>query len=157
MGTVKRIGGIALVTLVALLGLAGCENEKDRLLEAVDGMVYLYITAKVEGNDDVLNDVLVEDAKGILKPGRHAYPGDAEKMGERYYIKRFDHLLEEGEILYYVKFYRPSTGKLDYYNVKAVHTDEGWRISRNRSVDAAVMKEAIGENEGTIVHEYVRE
>lgn len=148
---------MALVLMAVCLGgiitilLQPSQEEKD--LEMMDGMIYQYIVAKVEGNDDVLADLLAPDAQAILEPGRHAFPGDAERMGERYKIIRYDDHYAEGGVLYETWFYRPSTDRINKYNIVVENTDEGWVISDISSIDEEIMQQVIGAEEGTVVHD----
>lgn len=147
---------IALFALVLLLfgGMVYKFVNETAEKRELDGMVYSFIVGKVEGNDDLLADLLTEKAQGIIVPGRHAYPGAAKEMGERYEIVRYDARFAEGVVLYDVKFYRPSTERTDVYTVVVVNTDKGWRIAKNSSADNAVIQLEMKTQKGVTVHEY---
>lgn len=153
----KRLG----VGLASLMGLVAAVLLFSALFffsqsryEPIDEKVEIFIEGKVEGNDDLLASVLSEKAEGIIKPGRHAYPGDFQKMGERYQVTRFSHLYKEGVMIYRVVFYRPSTGKLDRYNVLVLNKKEGWEIVKNSDVDEAWLVNELEGLPGEVVHRY---
>ena len=151
---INVLAGLILAGILYFLSACGISSEQRQTMEEVDGMVYTFIVAKVEGNDDLLDQELTEDAKGILEAGRHPFPGAAEKMGNRYEIIRFDDMYKEGALVYEVTFYRPSTNQLNRYNVLVINGNEGWRIASNSSVDEIVMQEMIAKEKGTVVHAY---
>lgn len=152
-----------LLIILGVILLTGCgqylSNKDKQEIRAIDGMVYTFIVGKVEGNDDLLKEVLAPDAQEILKPGRHAYPDNAIEMGDRFMIKRYQDDFHEGMMVYEVRFYRPNTGKDSYYIIPVVNTDEGWRIGSNTSYPSEYLKmiklDKNGEPvEGIEVHEY---
>lgn len=149
----KRIGAV-LILFAALAVLSACNTstKENPDIQRVDGMVYSFIVGKVEGNDDLLASVLTKNAQGIIQKGRHAYPGDAEIMGEQYEIVRYSNEYENGALFYDVKFFRPSTGKISHYNVMVVNTPGGWLVAENSSVDEALMTVAKKDEEGKVVH-----
>lgn len=134
--------------------LSGCEPGEQKEMEKLDGLVYTFIVGKVEANDDLLAQVLVDDAEGIIKAGRHDFPGAADKMDDRYGIKRYGNSYNEGYVFYEIEFYRPHTQKISAYNVMVVNTEDGWLISKNSSLDRMILESGtIGDN-GTVVHKY---
>lgn len=154
----KKILAVAL-GVILLAGCAEFSKEDQKQIEAVDGMVYSFIVGKVEGNDDLLGQVLASNARGILQPGRHAYPGAAEEMGDRYEIKRYHHNYHQGLLVYRTKFFRPSTGKMDHYNVIVQNGENGWRVANNGSGHDSFMRRAtVGPDgkkvEPVVVHEW---
>lgn len=126
-----------LLSVLGVMLLAGCGDtltkQEQNEIQQIDGMIYTYIVGKVEGNDDLLAEVLTPDAQGILVEGRHPYPGNAKEMGERYSITRYEHQFHEGVMTYEVKFYRPNTGKTSYYILPVINTENGWLIASNTS------------------------
>lgn len=148
------LGAIVLLAAAVLLVGCGKSAEENKTLKAIDGMVYSFIVGKVEGNDDLLAAVLTEEAKGILQEGRHAYPGAAEVMAERYEITRWTNEYENGAVYYKVRFFRPSTGKTNIYNVLVIQTEEGWRIADNSSTDSVVMALGMKEEKGKVIHKW---
>ena len=128
--------------------------QVERDMQKIDGLVYTFIVGKVEGNDDLLATILTDEAQGILKPGRHAYPGDMEKVGDQYEIMRWDGRHHEGAMIYEVKFLRPSTGKVDLYNVLVLKTEDGWKIAKNSSVDNLLIETIKRESDGLLIHEF---
>lgn len=152
------IAAASLLGFAASLGLVySLKTFIDQRYEPIDGMVYTFIVGKVEGNDDLLASVLSEDAQGIIKPGRHAFPGAAEEMGERYEIVRYPHLYKKGIMIYEIAFYRPPTGQLDFYNVMVLKKAGGWRIAKNSSFDEQWMLDEIAKEKGKIIHRYREE
>lgn len=151
---VTLLATLIMAAIIFLLAGCGVPKEQQKATEAVDGMIYSFIVAKVEGNDDLLDQLLTKQAKGILEAGRHPYPGAAEKMGQRYEIIRYDGLYKDGGLVYEVLFYRPSTATLSKYNVLVINTPAGWRITSNSSVDEMIMEEMIANEKGTVVHAY---
>lgn len=151
----KKVALLLMGITVAIL-MSGCEGGKKELQE-IDGLVYTFIVGKVEANDDLLSEVLVDDAEGILKAGRHEFPGAADKMGERYSIKRYSKSYKEGYLFYEIEFYRPHTNRVGSYNVLVVNTEDGWLIADNSSLDRSVLESGTIGDEGTLVHEYKRQ
>ena len=151
--TALYISIIATVLVGSLLFAALAWNEESRK-EEVDGMVYTFMVAKVEGNDDLLADLLLEEAQGILKPGRHAFPGAAEEMGQRYEIIRYENEYENGAMFYELKFFRPSTNFINRYDVMVINTPDGWRIAEIGSIDKEIMQAGKKDEEGRVIHEY---
>lgn len=144
---------VAVTLIIGIVTPAIIHNaEQNRNIEAVDGLIYTYIVGKVEGNDDLLASILTEEAQGIIKPGRHAFPGAAEDMGERYGIIRYDHDYGEGVLYYRVEFHRPYTGQNDFFNVVVLNTPIGWKIAKNSSIDEYIMKEIVAGQKGEVVH-----
>lgn len=154
---IKLIGMAAAAILggAAALGLTvGINQLIEQRYEPIDGLVYSFIVGKVEGNDDLLASILSDDAEDIIKPGRHAYPGDAEKMGERYEIKRYPHLYRDGVMIYEITFYRPSAQEKDHYNVLILRSGGVWQVAKNSTADEMVIQNEIAENEGKVIHNY---
>lgn len=144
---------LAFLILMALL-IFFANHWEEKELQSLDGMAYTFIVGKVEGNDDLLDGLLLEKAKGILKEGRHAFPGAAEEMGERYKIVRYDSEFQSGFVYYEIAFYRPSTNQTDYYNVVMMNTEKGWRIAENTSSNNYHFQLLKEKNSGTVVHKW---
>mgnify|MGYP001242960364 CR=1 FL=1 len=88
------------------------KREKD--LEAADRVVYEWIAAQVEIDEDRLRKVVTSEAvksdegDDLLESGEHAFPGDEEEMGERYLIERYDKYYGDGKLFYRVEYYFPN-------------------------------------------------
>lgn len=152
------IAGAGILLLLIVLAVVPLYEkwEQSKEIDAVDGLVYTFIVGKVEGNDDLLASILTKKAQGIIVPGRHAFPGAADEMGDRYSIVRYERQYENNILLYRVEFYRPYTDKVDFYNVVVVNKGEGWKIAKNSSIDNQVMAQMIAEEEAVVVHEWER-
>ncbi|PRX40917.1 hypothetical protein CLV97_110109 [Planifilum fimeticola] len=112
------------------------KREKD--LEAADQIVYEWIAARVEADDDrqskvMFKEEIKKDIKyNIIKPGRHEFPGAEEKMGERYLIERYDKYYEDGKLFYRIKYYHPNNDKT-YVDYLLVEKEDGKWKATNRS------------------------
>lgn len=132
-------------------------SQKNDDLNNADKAVYEYITASVEGNDQLFKKVLVPRAQRTLQKGYFAHPGLAKKMGNRYVIKRFPNHLDENKLYYYIEFYHAVNDKYYAENLLMVKEKNGnWKSTTLGGIPAKEMKNAIAghENEGLLVHTY---
>ena len=132
------------------------EKKKPTEVEKADAAVYKYIVASVEADDDLRKTVLVNREHDLLTEGSHLYPDTANKMGERYTIKRFDYYKDINRIYYYIEYYHP-TNQLKYAkNLLMVKEKGHWKSSSLPGIPSGQMKAAIAghESEGILVHDY---
>ncbi|MED4116575.1 hypothetical protein P4661_27445 [Priestia megaterium] len=132
------------------------ENKKPTEVERADKAVYTWIVSAVEGDDRLRKTVLVKYDQDLLEIGKPLYPNTLKDMGERYTIKRFDHLKESDRIYYYIEYYHP-TNQLKYAkNLLMVKEDGYWKSSSLNGIPSGAMKAAIAgyEDQGVLVHEY---
>jgi hypothetical protein len=122
-----------------------------------DKAVYNFIAASVEADHDLRKTVVVASDHAILANGRHLFPGDAEVMGDRYTIKRFDHEISEGKIYYYIDYYFPQNKRSYAMYLMMIQGDDGkWRSSSLTGISNLEMSAVIDghEDEGVLVHHY---
>jgi hypothetical protein len=132
-------------------------SQKNAELKNADKAVYEYITASVEGNDQLFKKVLLPSAQGALQAGYYAHPGLAKKMGNRYLIKRFPNHLDEKKLYYRIEFYHAINEKYYAQNLLMIKEKNGhWKSTTLGGISAREMKNAIAghENEGVLVHTY---
>lgn len=133
------------------------EKQEPTDVQKADKAVYDFIVASVEADHDLRKTVVTAKDHDILESGRHLYPGTAKKMGERYTIKRFDHLLKSGKLYYYIEYYSPEN-KTDYaMNLLMIKEKDGkWRSSSLTGIPGEEMRVSISdyEEKGVLVHQY---
>jgi len=152
----KKLIYAVVITIAATL-LFGFIILTPKTVKESDKAVYNFIKASVEADHDLRRSVITKEDQDILEKGVHLYPGDAKKMGERYMIKRFDHLKGQDKIYYYIEYYFPNN-KRDYaMNLLMEKGSDGkWRSSSLTGIDSDEMRAAIAgqEDKGVIVHKY---
>lgn len=124
--------------------------------EKADEAVYKFIVGTVEADDDLRKTVVSNLDHDILEPNHHAFPGDAEIMGERYTIKRFNISDKQNKFYYYIEYFYPS-GNRDYaMNLRVIKEDGEWKSDSLVGIPSGAMKAAIAghESEGVLVHDY---
>jgi len=132
------------------------EKKKETDVERADKAVYTWIASAVEGDDNMRQKVLVKRDQDLLELGEPLYPNTLKYMGERYTIKRFDHLKDSGRIYYYIEYYHP-TNQLKYAkNLLMVKEDGQWKSNSLSGIPSGAMKAAIAgyEDKGVLVHQY---
>lgn len=152
------------VMLLIMLVMAGCGGKED--FEAADKVAYEYIASKVERDDDRLIALLTEEGlenakkARLVKEGEHLYPGNEEKMENRYEIVRFEDVGAEDTLYYRVKYELPnnklSESTTDY--IEVVQNNNEWKLTKPMTISNDKLEEVFpSENDkekGTMVHEY---
>lgn len=152
----KKILVAVILTIAATLIFGFISQTPKTVLEA-DKAVYTFIKASVEADHPLRKTVLVKRDQDILDDSQVLYPGDAKKMGGRYFIKRFDHMINENKIYYYIEYYFPNNERDYAMNLLMVKGADGkWRSSSLTGITSDDMRAAIAghEKDGVIVHEY---